>query len=121
MRVSPAIWVKGISGVKSSGSANPNDRFLREGAKAGRQRPCTFDTLNFVRSFELIDHRKGVRDTHNQDGAGFKDVSGSSNDGRGSNPLPARSDGLDDVDGGPDAGFYIQIGVIEQVSIRGRL
>jgi hypothetical protein len=29
-----------------------------------------------------------------------------------SNPLPARSDGLDNVDGGPDAAFYIQIGII---------
>jgi hypothetical protein len=36
-----------------------------------------------------------------------------------SNPLPARSDGLDNVDGGPDAAFYIQMGVIEQVSILG--
>jgi len=36
----------------------------------------------------------------------------SSKDGRGSNPLPARSNGLDDVDGGPDAAFYIQIGII---------
>lgn len=45
----------------------------------------------------------------------------SSNDGRGSNLLPARSDGFDNVDGGPDAAFYIQMGVIEQVSIRGRL
>jgi hypothetical protein len=36
----------------------------------------------------------------------------SSNDGCGLNPLPARSDGLDDVDGGPDAAFYIQLGVI---------
>jgi hypothetical protein len=26
-----------------------------------------------------------------------------------SNPLPARSDGLDNVDGGPDAAFYIQM------------
>jgi hypothetical protein len=34
-------------------------------------------------------------------------------------PLPARSDGLDNVDGGPDAAFYIQIGIIKQVSIRG--
>jgi hypothetical protein len=42
----------------------------------------------------------------------------SSNDGRGSNLLPARSDGLDNVDGGPDAAFYIQMRVIEQVSIR---
>ena len=52
----------------------------------------------------------------------FKTWSGlSSNDGRGSNPLPARSDGLDNVDGGPDAAFYIQMRVIEQVSICGRL
>jgi hypothetical protein len=29
-----------------------------------------------------------------------------------STPLPARSDGLDNVDGGPDAAFYIQIGVV---------
>ena len=53
----------------------------------------------------------------------------SSNDGIGfvwepleserSNPLPARSDGLDNVDGGPDAAFYIQMRVIEQVSIWG--
>jgi hypothetical protein len=32
-----------------------------------------------------------------------------------SNPLPARSDGLENVDGGPDAAFYIQMRVIEQV------
>jgi hypothetical protein len=42
----------------------------------------------------------------------------SSNDGSGSNLLPARSDGLDNIDGGPDAAFYIQMRVIEQVSIR---
>jgi len=48
----------------------------------------------------------------------FKAGSGrSSNDGSGlvrmlSNPLPARSDGLDNVDGGPDAAFYIQMGII---------
>src|SRR5258708_36031900 len=44
----------------------------------------------------------------------------SSKDGTGSTPLPARSDGLDNVDGGPDAAFYIQMGVIEQVSMRCR-
>ena len=50
-----------------------------------------------------------------------KPVAGfSSNDGRGSNLLPARSDGLDNVDGSPDAAFYIQMGGIEQVSIRRR-
>ena len=32
-------------------------------------------------------------------------------------PLPARSDGLDNVDGGPDAALYIQIGIIQQVGI----
>jgi hypothetical protein len=35
-------------------------------------------------------------------------------------PLPARSNGLDNVDGGPDARFYIQISIVKQVSIRGR-
>jgi len=50
----------------------------------------------------------------------FKTWSGlSSNDGSGSNRLPARSDGLDNFDGGPDAAFYIQLRVIEQVSIGG--
>jgi hypothetical protein len=34
-----------------------------------------------------------------------------------SNPRPARSDGLDNVDGGPDAAFYIQVRVVEQVCI----
>src|ERR1700687_6311445 len=47
-------------------------------------------------------------------GAGFPPMTA-----KGSNPLPARSDGLDNVDGGPDAAFYIQMRVIEQVSIRG--
>lgn len=36
----------------------------------------------------------------------------SSSDGRGSTPLPARSDGLDYVNGGPDARLYIEIGII---------
>src|SRR6187399_1481562 len=36
----------------------------------------------------------------------------SSNDGSGLTPRPARSDGLDNVDGGPGAAFYIQLGVI---------
>src|SRR3979411_1675206 len=52
---------------------------------------------------------------HSRPGAGFPPMTAP-----GSNPLPARSDGLDNVDGGPDAAFYIQIGVIEQVSIRCR-
>jgi hypothetical protein len=30
----------------------------------------------------------------------------------GSGPLPARSNGLDNIDGGPDAGLYIQIGIV---------
>jgi hypothetical protein len=36
----------------------------------------------------------------------------SSNNGSYSTSLPARSNGLDNVDGGPDARFYIQVGVI---------
>ena len=54
----------------------------------------------------------GVRAFDLKTGSGL-----SSNDGRASNPKPARSDGLDNVDGGPDAAFYIQMRVVEQVSI----
>jgi hypothetical protein len=37
----------------------------------------------------------------------------SSNDAGGiSSPLTARSDGLDDIDGGPDAALYIQTRVV---------
>jgi hypothetical protein len=55
---------------------------------------------------EIIEPEKtGYRPT--EGGSGL-----SSKDGRGSNPLPARSNGLDNVDGGPDAAFYIQIGII---------
>ena len=45
--------------------------------------------------------------TYLRAGAGF-----SSDDANGSNPLTARSNGLDNVDGGPDAAFYIEIGII---------
>src|SRR4051812_1092521 len=38
----------------------------------------------------------------------------SSNDGRVSDPLPARSNGLDTFDGGPDAGGYSAPGAPEQ-------
>src|SRR4051794_8660704 len=55
----------------------------------------------------------GVRAFDLKTGSGL-----SSNDGRASNPKPARSDGLDNVDGGPDAAFYIQMRVIEQVRIQ---
>src|ERR1700674_625092 len=48
-------------------------------------------------------------------GAGFPPMTA-----KGSNPLPARSDGLDNIDGGPDAALYIQMRVIEKVSIRCR-
>jgi len=65
--------------------------------------PSTFGTLIFIRDLELVDLEAG---------RGL-----SSNDGRGSNLLPARSDGLDNVDGGPDAALYIQLRVVEQVSI----
>ena len=65
-----------------------------------------FDTLIFFRTLSLSISKQE---------AGW-----SSNDGRGSSLLPARSDGFDNFDGGPDAAFYIQLGVIQQVSIRGR-
>jgi hypothetical protein len=76
--------------------------------------------MSFVRTLNLSSHKSELEIPTIKTWSGL-----SSNDGIGlvwkcSNPLPARSDGLDNVDGGPDAGFYIQIGVIEQVSIQGR-
>ena len=101
--------LRGVSRVKCQGSANPNDRSSRrEIARAGRQHACTFDTLMYPEPETSL--------STSRTWSGL-----SSNDGRGSNPLPARSDGLDNVDGGPDAAFYIQMRVIEQVSIRRRL
>jgi hypothetical protein len=102
MRVSPAIRVKGVSHVKCQGSANPNDRSLREIAKAGRQHACTFDTLIYP------EPETSVSTSRTWSGL-------SSNDGRGSNPLPARSDGLDNVDGGPDDEGYSAHGNSRQV------
>lgn len=85
--------------------------------------PCTFDTL-MARIPQKVDIlRKKARDLDVRDFELFdlETRSGlTSNDGRGSNLLPARSDGLDNVDGSPDAAFYIQMRVIEQVSIRSR-
>ncbi len=68
--------LKGVSRVKCQGSANPDDRYLREIATAGRQHACTFDTLNnFVRSLN-----EAIGPAISQ----FKTRSGlSSNDGRG--------------------------------------
>jgi hypothetical protein len=60
---------------------------LREIAKAGRQHACTFDTL--------IDPEPEIPTSRTWSGL-------SSNDGGGSNHLPARSDSPDLIDGGPD-------------------
>jgi hypothetical protein len=99
--------------VKCQGSANPNDRLARN-CKSGPAACLHVRYVDFCPNFEVIDLDKIEFETPT-----FKAWSGlSSNDGTGSNPLPARSDGLDNVDSGPDAAFYIQMGVIEQVSIR---
>jgi hypothetical protein len=57
MRVSPAIRIKGVSRVKCQGSANPDDRSLREIAKAGRQLACTFGTLILSGASKRIDFK----------------------------------------------------------------
>ena len=92
--------------MKGRGSQNPRRPLIARGCKGGPADACTFDTLIFVRErmsskilFELSAYLRA--------GAGF-----SSDDANGSNPLTARSNGLDNVDGGPDAAFYIQIGII---------
>ena len=103
----------GASDAKGQGSANSDDRLANScdsGPAVGLHVRCvdvcpeTDGLENSVRAIDYLRPRSGL----------------SSNDGEGSNLTPARSDGLDNVDGGPDAAFYIQMGVIEQVSIFGR-
>src|ERR1700744_2590810 len=95
----------GASRVRCQDSANPNVRSPREVATAGQQCACTRDTFD--------DPGPESQYRLRRTGSGR-----SSDDGIGSSPMPARSDSLDNVDGGPDAAFYIQMGVIKQVSIR---
>jgi hypothetical protein len=78
-----------------------------ENSKSGPARACTFDTLNCSGALNVDGPKRGPRYRPQRAGAGS-----SSNDGRGLTPRTARSDGLDNVDGGPDAAFYIQLGVI---------
>ena len=89
--------------------AKPTATAICAKRKSGPADACTFDTLIPVRSLRLIEpcFESGFERSTFEDGSGR-----SSNDGSESIPLPARSDGLDDVDGGPDAAFYIQIGII---------
>ena len=64
--------------------------------------------VRYVEFVQVNGLENSVRDTdYSRAGAGS-----TSSDAGGSNPLAARSNGLDDVDGGPDAAFYIQIGII---------
>src|SRR6202048_992721 len=50
--------LRGVSGVKCWGSANPNDRSQRKIATAGRQHACTFDTLILSGTLNLSISRK---------------------------------------------------------------
>src|ERR1700761_9632537 len=45
--------LKGVSGVKCQGSANPDDRLARQIARAGRQHACTFDTFDCTHSAKV--------------------------------------------------------------------
>ena len=104
MRVSPAIWVKGR--IAREVPEVRNDRLAKETAGSG---PAACLHVRYVDDFVV----RNLNEANDLGISMFKTWSGlSSNDGRGSNPLPARSDGLDNVDGGPDAAFYIQIGII---------
>src|SRR6185437_9142612 len=63
MRDCRPFGLKGISHMKCQGSANPNDRLFAEGAKAGRQHACTFDTLmirSLNRAYRLQEPGAGV-------------------------------------------------------------
>jgi hypothetical protein len=73
--------------------------------RAGRA--CTFDTLIKIRDDGNPELERLLDIDLTKGGSGR-----SSSDGRGSIPLPARSDGLDNVNGGPDARLYIEIGVV---------
>src|SRR5262249_8735253 len=96
----------GRSAKPSSDRSLP--RVLTENSKSGPARARAFDTLNCFRSLKSSPVPKRGSDYRpSRTGAGS-----SSNDDRGLNPRTARSDGLDNVDGGPDAAFYIQLGVI---------
>ena len=108
----PAIAVKGVSRAKGRGSQSPRRPLiaLEMQKRAGRCLHVRY--VEFVRGEELENSVRAIDCM--RAGAGS-----TSNDANGSNPLTARSNGLDNVDGGPDAAFYIQMGVIEQVSIFG--
>ena len=87
------------------GRISHDDRSLLD-SKSGSADACAFGTLSFVREREAVSKFFESIDLQGRE-RGW-----SSNNGRGSNPLPARSNGLDDIDGGPDAGLYIQLGII---------
>jgi hypothetical protein len=101
----PAVGVKGVSHVKGRGSQNPKAAALHHECKGGPADACTFDTLISVQGmgskilFELSTVQGRERALPPMTAATL-------------NPLPARSNGLDNVDGGPDAAFYIQIGIV---------
>ena len=91
--------------MKGLGSQNPKRPLIAPTCNSGPADACTFNTVISVRVDGL---EYSVRDIDClRAGAGF-----TSSDGRRSNRLPARSDGLNNVDGGPDAAFYIEIGII---------
>ena len=60
-----------------------------------------------VRSLDVGEPKSGIAVSTFEGGSGL-----SSDDGCGLGPLPARSGGLDNIDSGPDAAFYIQLRVI---------
>src|SRR5437868_4832238 len=89
--------VKGRIAREVSGSANPDDRL----AKNSERGPAACLHVRYVdcirgQSFRSQDRERASPPMTATD----------------SNPRPARSDGLDNVDGGPDAAFYIQVRVI---------
>src|SRR3954465_9739306 len=80
----------------------------RRNSGSGPAEARAFDTWkSFVRSLDRVGPSRDREYRPQRAGAGA-----SSNDGSGLTPRPARSDGLGNVSGGPDASFYIQLGVI---------
>jgi hypothetical protein len=73
---------------------------------SGPAEACTIDTLSSVRGRKARKILLELIGTQGRERALPPMTTGALD------PLPARSNGLDNVDGGPDAAFYIQIGII---------
>src|ERR1700736_6349819 len=104
------LGLSGVSCLQGRWSQSPRRPHVADMRNSGPAEACTIDTLSSVRGEGLENSDRAIG-TQGRERA-FPPMTAGVLD-----PLPARSDGLDKVDGGPDAAFYIQIGIIQQVGI----